>query len=100
MSSKSKLPYNEAKLTVLTPDYGIFKGTWVREKLVRVDLDSVSIPILLVEGNRHVTLKTEVLFESRLAFLVTLLRGLTFLLLQHVHHRTVTGLKACTIIYV
>ena len=79
-------------LTMLTgffgPDLANLKGKTTGTKLERVRVEYVQIPWDFVQLHKYVTLVVDVMFVNGLPFLVTSLRGLSLVTIEHLPSRT------------
>ena len=60
----------------------------MRGSLKRVHPEYVSVPALLINTNKYITLVADVMFVSGLPFFISLSRKLRFVTVQYVPHRT------------
>jgi hypothetical protein len=75
------------------PDLASVRGKKVRRTPVPVVADYVAVPCLLVEANKVVTLAADVFFVDGTPFLLTVLRRMKFVTVEHIPTRTVTSLS-------
>jgi len=73
---------------IFGPSIPCLKGKWVRGSLKRVHPEYVSVPALLINTNKYITLVADVMFVSGLPFFISLSRKLRFVTVQYVPHRT------------
>ena len=79
--------------TIFGPDLPIVRGETVRQTLVLVVAEYISVPRSLVKTNRINTLVADVFFEDRTPFLLTVARRWKFVTAEHVPVRTAMNLS-------
>ncbi len=82
-----------SKGKIFGPDLASMRGKTVRWMLAPVVADYVAVPWQLVEANKAVTLVADVFFMNGMAFLVTVLRRIKFVMAEQVLVRTATSLS-------
>ena len=80
-------------LAIFCPDLASIQGKTVRWTPAPVVADYVAVPRALVEQNKVVTLAADVFFVDGMAFLITVLRRIKFITVEHVQVRMATSLS-------
>ncbi len=73
---------------IFGPDLANLRGKTTRAKPERVRVEYVQIPWNFVQLHKYVTLVADVMFVNGLPFLVTSLRGLSLVRIEHLPSRT------------
>ncbi len=73
---------------IFGPDLANLRGKTTRTKQERVRVEYVQIPWDFVQLHKYVTLVADVMFVNGLPFLVTSLRGLSLVTIEHLPSRT------------
>jgi hypothetical protein len=60
------------------------QGKTIRRTPAPAVADYVTVPCLLLEQNKRITMAADVLFVDRMAFLLTLSRNIKFMMAEHV----------------
>jgi hypothetical protein len=78
---------------IFGPDLASMRGKTVRQTPAPVVADYMAVPWQLVEANKAVMLAVDVFFVDGTAFLVTFMRRINFVMVEHVPVRTATSLS-------
>ncbi len=78
---------------IFGPNLATVRGKIVQQMPEHVVGDYVSVPRLIVEQNKTVTLAVEVFFLDGIAFLITVLRQIKFITVEHVAILTAESLS-------
>jgi hypothetical protein len=80
---------------IFGPDLANFRGKTTRTKPEHVRVEYVQIPRDFVQLHKNLTLVADVMFVNGLPFLVTSLRGLSLVTIEHLPSRTATTIENC-----